>query len=130
MPDRHGIVRQHLVVPNSPEPLVLQAHVRSLVLFMNGRLMFLELVNIQISRGEEGFCTLKTNFSPLRTAMVSKCPSHMSGPWSGLSGFDGLVGRGGGGGGGTPDFDPVRRESGENGSFETTLLNRIVSRVL
>lgn len=36
--------------------------------------------------------------------MVSKCPSHMSGPLSGWSGLDGLVGRGGGG---TPDFVPV-----------------------
>lgn len=37
--------------------------------------------------------------------MVSKCPSQMSGPSSGLSGLDGLVGRGGGGS--TPDFVPV-----------------------
>lgn len=47
--------------------------------------------------------TLNTNFSPLRTAMVSKCPSQMSGPWSGLGS---LVGRGGGGGGGGPDLVP------------------------
>ena len=43
--------------------------------------------------------TLNTNFSPLRMAMVSKCPSQMSGPTSGV---DDLVGRGGGGGGGGP----------------------------
>lgn len=48
--------------------------------------------------------TLNTNFSPLRTAMVSKCPSQMSGPCSGLGT---LVGRGGGGGGGAPDLVPV-----------------------
>lgn len=36
--------------------------------------------------------------------MVSKCPSQMSGPCSGLDVF---VGRGGGGGGGAPDLLPV-----------------------
>lgn len=51
-----------------------------------------------------GFGTLNTNFSPLRTAMVSKCPSQMSGPCSGLGT---LVGRGGGGGGGAPDLVPA-----------------------
>lgn len=50
--------------------------------------------------------TLNTNFSPLRTAMVSKCPSQMSGPCSGLGT---LVGRGGGGGGGAPDLVPAVR---------------------
>lgn len=48
-------------------------------------------------------CTLKTNFSPLSVAMVSKFPSQMSGPSSGLGT---LVGRGGGGGGATPDLLP------------------------
>lgn len=48
--------------------------------------------------------TLNTNFSPLRMAMVSKCPSQMSGPCSGLGTF---VGRGAGGGGGAPDLVPV-----------------------
>lgn len=37
--------------------------------------------------------------------MVSKCPSQMSGPRSGLVGLEGLVGRGGGGG--PPDLLPV-----------------------
>lgn len=37
--------------------------------------------------------------------MVSKCPSQMSGPWSGLLGLDGFVDRGGGGG--APDLVPV-----------------------
>lgn len=52
---------------------------------------------------DAAFGTLNTNFSPLRTAMVSKCPSQMSGPFSGLGT---LVGRGGGGGGGAPDLVP------------------------
>lgn len=44
--------------------------------------------------------------------MVSKCPSQMSGPWSGFSGLDGFVGRGGGGGG-APVLVPVAKVSGE-----------------
>lgn len=41
--------------------------------------------------------------------MVSKCPSQMSGPWSGLDDF---VGRGGGGGGGgPPDLVPMGKNA-------------------
>lgn len=65
------------------------------------RHMICVCISFQINAG---FGTLNTNFSPLRTAMVSKCPSQMSGPCSGLGT---LVGRGGGGGGGAPDLVPA-----------------------
>lgn len=101
MTDGHWVTGQNLVVTHTPKPLVLQTHTdREIRNAAHVRKLYdLVFENKRVS------CTLNTNFSPLRMAMVSKCPSQMSGPMSGV--YD-LVGRGGGGGGGgPPDLVPV-----------------------
>ncbi len=76
--DRHGISIQNMVVTYPPEPFILKEK-RDLITAC--------WTNCHI-KGPTRLCefTLNTNISPLRIAMVSKCPSQMLGPKRGLSG--------------------------------------------
>lgn len=95
MADGHRVTCQYLVVPHAPKPLILKPKEP-----MRNPVLGLQPTNAGSRCSSR---TLNTNFSPLRIAMVSKCPSQMSGPCSGRGNF---VGRGGGGGGGGPDLLP------------------------
>lgn len=109
VPNGHGVVVQHPVVPDPPEPPALMG---------NGVLTEDEgdtgTPHPSASHLAGGFShpgthhtrregagqlpagTLNTNISPRSTATVSKFPSQMSGPyWSGRSGLPGLGGRSG-----------------------------------
>ena len=115
VPDGHGVVVQHPIVPDPPEPLAL---VGSKASAQHGDTQRQSPGGGQsagaplpprdpgVDMGSEGrggvlIGTLNTNISPRSTATVSKFPSQMSGPyWSGRSGLPGFGGRSGFPGGG------------------------------
>lgn len=111
VPNGHGVVVQHPVVPDPPEPPALVGNgVLTEDRGMQGHSPSARhLARVSSHPGthhiprEEGVPagTLNTNISPRSTATVSKFPSQMLGPyWSGRSGLPGLGGRSGFPGGG------------------------------
>lgn len=115
VPDGHGVVVQHPIVPDPPEPLALVGSKASAQHRHtqgqspgDGQSAGVPLPPREpgVDVGSEGrggvlAGTLNTNISPRSTATVSKFPSQMSGPyWSGRSGLPGFGGRSGFPGGG------------------------------
>lgn len=72
--NRHGISIHNMVVTYPPEPFILKEK----KIFTNS-LLDMSKGHIKSPTRFGGF-TLNTNISPLRMAMVSKCPSQMLGP--------------------------------------------------
>lgn len=75
--NRHWVSIQDVIVANPPEPFFLKTKA---AIFNHCCLSKKKLCL------DSGDVTLNTNISPLRMAMVSKCPSQMLGPKLGLSG--------------------------------------------